>query len=52
MKDSFVDVLKYKIMYEGRRREIADQKNLPYTPKSDWDLVEEIFTELGWEKKD
>jgi hypothetical protein len=51
MKDSFVETLKYKLMLEGRMREIADQKNQPYKHKSDWELVEEIFTELGWQKK-
>lgn len=46
---SFLNALKYRLMQEGRERQIADEKNKPRKPKSDRELVELVFQDLGWE---
>lgn len=48
-KNSFLESFYYQIIKEGRRRELSEQKGIPYTPKTDWELVEAIFEQEGWE---
>lgn len=43
MKDNFIDKFYYSILREGRRRQIAEENNIDYTPKTDWELVREVW---------
>jgi len=51
-KQSFLDALKYRLMQEGREREIADQNNVARKPLNDQELVDLVFQDLGWKEDD
>ena len=53
---NFLDVLtelieryKYVNIAEGRRRERLETKEEPFTPKTDEELLREVFEQMGWE---
>lgn len=49
---SFLNALKYRLIQEGRERQIADEQKRPRKPKSDRELVDLVFQDLGWEDDD
>lgn len=36
-------------MAEGRRRERHENKNIPYLPKTDDEIIDDIWEQMGWE---
>lgn len=48
-KQTFLDALKYRLIQEGRMREIADQNDIPRKPLDDKELIDLVFQDLGWE---
>lgn len=55
-KDNFLSVFEELLsrygsmkLAEGRRREKHESKNIPYVPKTDDDIIDDIWEQMGWE---
>lgn len=51
-KQSFLDALKYRLIKEGRDRQLADERNEARKPLDDKELIDLVFQDLGWEEED
>lgn len=49
-EQSFLDALKHRLLWEGRQRQMADERGEARKPLSDQELVDLVFQDLGWDE--